>query len=296
MNILTMLQNLDGLTSTEARLTEYILKNPLEFISISPKEIPTKVFVSLPTVYRLIHKLGLNGINDFKLELKSALRNESEALVKNVNFPIDPLASVNEILLRLKDVYEYTIADTLETAIPATLFQVSELMASCSAIDVYAFAGNIFFADNFKFQMQEIGVNVNVPHVDYMQKLTAGNSDSTHLSIVISFAGRANASEMLCKILKDRRSPIVLIASTQNKTLTRYAKHVIYMSSYEDHYQKISSFSTRMTLLYILDTLYAVYFSRHYRDNVQKKLKTYELLHGFDTRILRDNQRTKPNP
>lgn len=285
MNILTTLQNLTDLTSTETRLAEYILKNPLEFISISPKEIPSKVFVSMPTVYRLIHKLGLNGMNDFKLELKSALRNESETPVKNLNFPIDSLASVDEILLRLKDVYTYTIADTLEAAVPATLLQVGELMASCSTIDIYTFAGNIFFADNFKFQMQEIGVNVNVPHVDYMQKLTASNSDSTHLSIVISFAGRANASEMLCKILKSRRSPIVLIASTQNKTLVRYAKHIIHMSSYEDHYQKISSFSTRMTLLYILDTLYTIYFSLHYKNNVQKKLKSYELLHSFDNRI-----------
>lgn len=282
MNILTTLKEMEGLTPNEKRLADYILKNTMDFLSIPPNDIPDKLYISTPTVYRLIHKLGLKGINEFRLELKAALHNKSDFPIENMNFPIDSYASINEILLRLKDVYECTISDTLDLANSSTLYQVGALMETCTAIDVYAFAGNIFFADNFSFQMQEMGITVNVPHEDYVQKLTASNSSPSHLSIMISFGGRSTASEMLCRILKEKRSPIVLIASTQNKRLSRYAKHILYMSSYEDHYQKISSFSTRMTLLYILDTLYAVYFCRHYKINISKKLHAYETLHAHD--------------
>ncbi len=278
MNILTILKEAEGLTPGESRLADYILKNTKDFIAMPPREIPDRLFISLPTVYRLIHKLGLKGLGEFKLELKAALLNQSELPVENINFPIDSYASISEILLRLKAVYAYTIADTLDLADSSTLYQVGALMEASEAIDVYAFAGNIFFADNFRFQMQEIGAVVNVPHEDYMQKLTASNSGPSHLSIVISFGGRGTASELLCRILKDCGSPIVLIASEQNKSLRRYAKYILNMSAYEDHYQKISSFSTRMTLLYILDTLYTVYFCRRYKANVTQKLNAYETI------------------
>ncbi|HBD00073.1 MAG TPA: MurR/RpiR family transcriptional regulator, partial [Lachnoclostridium sp.] len=276
MNILTALKEAENLTPNEKRIADYILKNTLDFVSTQTNEIPGKLYVSLPTLYRLINKLGFKGINEFKLELKAALHYKSELPIENMNFPIAKHASINEILLRLKDVYVCTIDDTLELANSATLYQVGELMEKSSVINVYTFAGNIHFAENFRFQMQEIGITVNVPREDYMQHLTASNSDASHLSIVISFGGRSRASETLCRILKDNHSPIVLIASTQNKKLTRYAKHIIYMSAYEDHYRKISSFSTRITLLYILDSLYTVFFSRHYKENVAKKLHAYE--------------------
>ncbi len=276
MNILTALKETENLTPNEKRIAEYILKNTMDFVSMHTSEITDKLYVSIPTLYRLINKLGFKGINEFKLELKAALHNKSETPIENMNFPIAKHASINEILLRLKDVYECTIDDTLELANSATLYQVCELMEKSSVINVYTFAGNIHFAENFRFQMQEIGITVNVPHEDYMQHLTASNSNASHLSIVISFGGRSRASEMLCRILKDNHSPIVLIASTENKKLTRYAKHIIHMSAYEDHYRKISSFSTRITLLYILDSLYTVYFSRHFKENVGKKLYAYE--------------------
>ena len=276
MNILTIIKEAENLTPNEKRLADYILKNTLDFIAMETSEIPNQLYVSLPTLYRLINKLGFKGIREFKLELKAALHAKSNFPIEDMNFPIARQASINEILLRLKDVYECTIDDTLALASPVTLYQVSELMEQCPVIDIYAFAGNVFFAENFGFQMQEIGITVNVPTVDYMQHLAASNADETHLSIIISFAGNSRASENLCRILKGNRSPIVLIASAQNKRLIRYAKHVINMSANEDHYRKISSFSTRITLLYILVSLYAIYFSRHYKENVAKKLKTYE--------------------
>ena len=61
-----------------------------------------------------------------------------------------------------------------------------------------------------------------------------------------------------------------------------YADYLLYLSSNEDHYQKISAFSTRMSLMYLLDSLYALYFKRHYEENVRKKLSAYERLHAAD--------------
>lgn len=276
MNLFQKMSKLSNITPNEQILIDYIKTYPVDFISLRPREISARTYVSVPTIYRLINKLGLNGINDLKLELSSSLKQKEENQVDNIDYPILPTDTHYEVMLRLKEVYLKTIDDTLDLADPETLVTVSELMIQAKVIDVYTSSANIFFAENFQFQMQEINVPVSVPQADYMQKLTAANSDSTHLAMVISFGGRGSGIETICKILKSNHVTILLITSTFYNPLASYAGYCIYLSSYENHYNKISSFSTRMTLLYILDTLYSICFKQNYDKNASKKIESYE--------------------
>lgn len=153
---------------------------------------------------------------------------------------------------------------------------VSQLKRS-KIIDVYTSAGHIYFAENFKFQMQEIGVSVNVPIEEYQQRLVAASSDSTHTAMIISFGGRGINTNDLIRILKKNRTPIIMI-TTPNSPIEKYGDYIIYMNPCESHYDKISSFSTRLSLLYILDSIYTCYFELDYERNVNYKLKQYELI------------------
>ena len=281
MNIFKKFESLENITHNEQILIEYIIENPDEFISLKPKDISAKTFVSVPTIYRLITKLGLNGVNELKVEIRSALKDDREFKVENIDFPILSTDTNYEIMLRLNEVYGKTIKDTLDLADPEILVKAAQLMNDSKSIDVYASAANIFFAKNFQFQMQEINSLVNVPEADYMQRLTAANSDPNHLAIIISFGGRGTAFEAICKCLRANRTPILLITSTQYNPISQYANHEIFMSSYENHYNKISSFSTRMSLLYILDTLYSIYFSHNYDNNLNFKVGTYERMRSL---------------
>ena len=155
-------------------------------------------------------------------------------------------------------------------------------MKKAKTIDIYTSAGNLYFAENFKFQMQEIGIQVNVPNEEYMQRLTASSSDDTHLAFIISFGGRGLLMNYFVQTLKAVKTPIVLISSTHENTLMSYVDYQLFMSSYENHYNKISSFSTRLSLLYILDCLYTCYFELDYESNVQKKLAYYERIREFN--------------
>lgn len=154
MNLLKKLENLENVTPNERILIDAILKDPESFIAAKPKEIASLTYVSVPTIYRLINKLGLSGVNDLKLQLQDALRSETEIPVESIDFPISPTDTVNEILLHLKDVYTQTIEDTLSLSDQQVLVDVSALMKQAAFIDLYASAGNLFFARNFQFQMR----------------------------------------------------------------------------------------------------------------------------------------------
>ena len=71
--LLKKLENLENVTPNERILIDAILKDPESFIAAKPKEIASLTYVSVPTIYRLINKLGLCGVNDLKLQLQDCL-------------------------------------------------------------------------------------------------------------------------------------------------------------------------------------------------------------------------------
>ena len=181
----------------------------------------------------------------------------------------------------MQELYEQTVVSSLNNLDLEQLRQAASLMKKVPAIDLYTSAGNLFFAENFKFQMQEIGRFVNVPIEEYHQRLTAAASDPSHLSIVVSYGGRGTVIPEIVNILKKNSSPILLITSTDEIPFAHAAMHHLYMSSNESHYNKISSFSTRLSLLFLLDCLYTSYFKLDYERNVALKMDYYKKISRF---------------
>ena len=271
MNIFTQLRNTKNLTNNEKQIVDFILDNPNAFLNMSSEQICKECFVSTTTLYRLCQKFNLSGLSDLKVKMSGSINSYlKENKDFDFDFPVKQNQSHYEILTKIREDYDQTLLSTFN------LFNLEQLRLSVNAmkkakqIDVYTSAGNIFFAENFKFQMQEIGITINVPEEEYNQRLVASCSDENHLAIVISFGGRGLLVNKIIKTLKGNKTPILLISSTEDSPIKEYADYQLYLCSNENHYNKISSFSTRLSLLYILDILFACYFITDYDKNLEK--------------------------
>lgn len=60
-----------------------------------------------------------------------------------------------QIMTNLNQIYKGTIDETLNNADPEELVKIGEKLIQAKTIDVYAASANLFFAQNFKFQMQK---------------------------------------------------------------------------------------------------------------------------------------------
>lgn len=283
MNIFSQLEQINDFTDNEKLVVQYMKTNPEDFVKSSAKEISQKCFVSLSTIYRLCDKLGFSGLSELKVQLSRSLH---EYLQKQDDFdydyPIKQNQTQYQIIHQLQKVYDQTIISTIQLIDIDQLRLIVHHMKKSKSIDVYASAGNIYFAQNFKFQMQEIGITIHVPEEEYFQRLCAASSDENHLAIIISFGGRGLLVEHIIQSLKRKKTPIVLICGARQNQYEKYADYKLYMNPYENHYHKISSFSTRLTLLYILDCIYTCYFELDYEENIKKKLNYYEFMKKGD--------------
>ncbi len=279
MNIFSKLNKLTNLTENEKILVKYMQDNPETFVKMSASEISESCFISTSTIYRLCQKLDLSGLSELKVQASSSINEyliESSSL--DYNYPFKQNETEHEIVLKMKELYDQTIVSSLNLISLEQLRLIATELKKAKYIDFYTSAGNIYFAENFKFQMQEIGIFVNVPIEEYNQLLTASTSDENHIAIIMSFEGRGVIVKNLADILKKNKTKIILISSTNENPITKYADYQLYLSSNENHYNKISSFSTRLSLLYVLDCMYTEFFKLDYERNVQYKLNTYKKL------------------
>ena len=93
--------------------------------------------------------------------------------------------------------------------------------------------------------------------------------------MLISYAGRTPQIKNIVQELNQKNIPIILISSTIHTPIDQFAKYHLYFSSYEDSEEKIASFSSRISLQYLLDCIYACYFNRDYQKNWEYKIKNY---------------------
>lgn len=276
MNIFSKLDNLTDLTANEQTLVDYMKNNPERFVNMSADEISAACFVSIPTIYRLCKKLKLNGLSQLKMVVSNSIcdyMKEKNGI--DYNYPFSQNETQYQITVKMKELHEQTLT-TLNNLIDLEQLRLIALaLKKAKYIDIYTSAGNIYFAENFKFQMSEIGVVVNVPVEQYQQSLAAAASNEEHVAIVVSFEGRGMLVEQVMTLLKKNKTPIVLISSTTNKTMIQSSDYNLYLNPNENHYNKISSFSTRLSLLYLLDCIYTCYFKLDYDKNVKYKTETY---------------------
>ena len=172
MNIFTQLRNTKNLTNNEKQIVDFILDNPNAFLNMSSEQICKECFVSTTTLYRLCQKFNLSGLSDLKVKMSGSINSYlKENKDFDFDFPVKQNQSHYEILTKIREDYDQTLLSTFN------LFNLEQLRLSVNAmkkakqIDVYTSAGNIFFAENFKFQMQEIGITINVPEEEYNQRL-----------------------------------------------------------------------------------------------------------------------------
>lgn len=151
-------------------------------------------------------------------------------------------------------------------------------MRNAKAIDLYTSAGNLGFFKNFQFQLREIGVNVHMAENDYEQTLMAASAGPDHLAIVLTMEGRSSTIPAIAYALEQSRTPVILLSAPGYESVFQNVKAHLWIDHNEHHYRKISSFATRMSLLYTLDVLYAIYFQTSYEENLDKKFLYYHRL------------------
>lgn len=276
MNIFTKISQLTKLTDNEKLLVDFILSHPEKVMMMNAKELALQTYVSQTTVYRLCNKLELSNFSDLKVLIATQKKDfEKESQDMDFNYPFFHRQTHHEIIHNMESLYQQTIVATKNLLDLETIKAIVQEMYNAKSIAIYPSVGNISVAENFRQNMQEIGQPIEIATSMYDQHWSTCIKGQNDLVIVISYMGRTPNILDLMHELKKRKAKIILISATYEEQLSPLANYHLYMCSYESFHEKISSFSSRISLQYILDCLYSCYFERNFYDFLNFKIDNY---------------------
>ncbi|HIU13693.1 MAG TPA: MurR/RpiR family transcriptional regulator [Candidatus Fimiplasma intestinipullorum] len=276
MNILSRLEQYPHFTDVEKEFASYVLEHPHEILDLSVDALAKKSFVSVSTVYRVINKLGLNGLNELKLRINADYESYlSEKKSVDYNYPFHKQNTPHQIMTKMIALYDQTLQSTLNLVDLDSLSKAVSLLEKSQRILIFPSIGNFFIAEGFRQNMMEIGVAVEIVKEKFYQHWISQSCTDRDLVMLITYACRTAYFVDLVQTLKAKGTKILLISSTFENRISSQADLHLYFASYEDSEEKIASFSSRLSLHYLLDCLYACYFNRNYEKNLDMKIDHY---------------------
>ncbi|MEK0174591.1 SIS domain-containing protein [Tetragenococcus halophilus] len=109
--------------------------------------------------------------------------------------------------------------------------------------------------------------------------------------ILISYSGETNDMLRVLEELKRRELTVLALTSFGDNTLSKSASVVLNISTREKLINNLGNFSSDLSVMYLLDILYAGYFSGDYQKHLAQKnkiAKGYQQFRSSDNPLLKD--------
>jgi len=275
MDLFTKIKAMNSFTESEQTFIDFIFNHPFDVIQLNLQQLSKTSYVSISTIYRVMEKLEINGLNQLKLQISESLKNNENLKNIDYNYPFQKTNTHYQILTQMLELYDQTLKNTINLIDLDVLLHTVQALKKANNIYIFPSIGNYFMAESFQQNMLEIGVKVDVIKEAYYQHWHVQLCDENDIVMLISYAGRTPQIMDIVHDLNKKNIPIILISSTIHTPIDQFAKYHLYFSSYEDSEEKIASFSSRISLQYLLDCIYACYFNRDYEKNLEYKIKNY---------------------
>lgn len=275
MDLFTKIKAMNSFTESEQTFIDFIFNHPYDVIQLNLQQLSKTSYVSISTIYRVMEKLEINGLNQLKLQISESLKNNENLKNIDYNYLFQKTNTHYQILTQMLELYDQTLKNTINLIDLDVLLHTVQALKKANNIYIFPSIGNYFMAESFQQNMLEIGVKVDVIKEAYYQHWHVQLCDENDIVMLISYAGRTPQIMDIVHDLNKKNIPIILISSTIHTPIDQFARYHLYFSSYENSEEKIASFSSRISLQYLLDCIYACYFNRDYEKNLEYKIKNY---------------------
>lgn len=260
---------------SRSQIADFLIQNKDDLNEYSMNDISKQTFSSKATLVRFAQSLGFSGWKELIKTLIEEIRYEEKHYSAiSPNIPFDKNDSFKEIIQNISTVQIESINDTADRIDTAALEEAVGKLISANRIVVLGMSPNNLLAEIFRRKMATIGkiVEVAPPGEIGIIAYSLTNKDA---AIVISYSGNDVSREPM-KFIPDMKSKsvkLIGITSDGYNYMRQEIDTVLTISSREGLYKKISNFSTEESILFILNVLYACFFSKEYIKNYTYKLK-----------------------
>ncbi len=286
------LSSQEKMSDIEQSIANYFLNEPESLKKISARKLSEMMFVAPSTITRFCKKIGYNGYNDFKeayLSEHNYLQSHFKAI--DPNRPFEANDSSWTIANKISQLYVETVSDTLAIQNYEMLEKAVHLLNTSTKTYIYSVGNHIHLAHHFKNKMIEIGKNVEVISRFDLAFYHMNYSSSSDCFLLISYSGETNDIIRILDELKRKEMPTIALTSFGDNTLSKFVEVALRISTREKLINNSGNFSSDLSVMYLLDSLFAAIFAKNYRKISQKKnaiAKSYQKYRYSDNPLIKE--------
>ncbi|MGL9730786.1 MurR/RpiR family transcriptional regulator [Enterococcus sp. DIV0756] len=281
-----------AMSKIDATIATYFLNQPDSIKKLSGRKMAEELFVAPSTITRFCKKLGYKGYNDFK----EAYLSEYEYLQSHFkeidpNHPFHSKDSTWTIANRVCQLYTETVADTLAIQNYEFMEKAVRLIDRSNKIYIYSAGNHINLANHFKNKMLEIGRSVEVIQRFDLAFYSINYADSNDCFLFISYSGETNDVIRVLNELKGKNIPTLALTSYGDNTLSESVDVALKISTREKLINNSGNFSSDLSVMYLLDMLFANVFSKNHQNIWRKRnaiAKSYQKYRYSTNPLIQD--------
>lgn len=283
---------MDIFTKNEKVVIDYLLKQQENIESMTTASIAKETFTSKSTLVRIAKKLNFSGWSTLKKELLNEIEYVNQSIVSiDANIPFTKKDSLRSIAYKIATLEKETIQETYDLMSHDQLREATTILDRANQIHLFAVSNNLLLAQRFKHYMSRIHKTVFIHSLQSEIFFEASMARSDSCAIIISYTGETKELLEVNNLLKKQNIPVILLTSIGENSLTKSNNIIFKIATKEKMYSKIASYSTDISIEYILDTLYSTYFHLHYDQNLSFKTsisKAIEKNHFSENSIVKE--------
>ena len=265
MIILKELKNFVNGTSSELDIKNYILEHPEDIERMSARELGKATFTSAASVTRFCRKLGYKGYPEFRFKFISEIKFSAAKTKENIELLGEE--NIVTIVRKVTEIQKRAIEETSEGISFEKLKRVAENIHKAEIIDFYAFDTNYYLAQYGSSQYLHARKKANAYTATNMQAVNALMSSEKHFAIFISHTGENGKLVEIAKILKERKTKILVITANKESSLGKIADD-FFIASAPKTFQEFLFPMFFSSVKYLLDILWGLEFAMEYDKNI----------------------------
>lgn len=260
--------------SSKATIAQSILDNLGTIEQLSLDDIARISFSSKSSIVRFAQALGYKGWTDFLPVLLSE-RYYSETHYSDIDhsLPFNEEDSASYIIQKIATIEKESIQDTADKLSENELNKAVTFLRKAKRVVVFGLSPNDYIAHLFKRNMLTIGKSIEIASSSEFG-LMANSLTENDVALIISYSGKSKKNDALRHLeqLHQQKVNIIGLTSEKGRYLQEQADAYFTICTREDKQKKIGNFSTEESILFILNTIYALYFKQDYFRNYVRKI------------------------
>lgn len=277
---------------TEQILVDYILKEKENIRGMTMKEIARRTYTSPSLLFRIAAKVGCSGWEECKsIYLAEVAYLQSHFSEVDANFPFQPEDDLMTIAGKISELEREAIDDTRMLLDGRILRQATDMIAGTE--NILLVGTNPALVNEFKRNMERIRKRVDVIEKETEIIYRAHYATEEDCAIIISYSGENRLYCEAARVLRQHHVPIIAMTNMGHNTIASLADCSLKICTREKLYSKIAPYSSDISVIYLLDTLYSCYFAVNYRKNLTERnqiTRRYESGRKSDTEQLREEE------